>query len=144
VLTLEGWHSSYSLHGIWTCPDSFTLVCTYLSCVGHIYRKPLEQCNIHCFTQQNHFKEWLHNIDTFESHHCLLECKVVFLKPWGFGICEMFPNCGSHESQSLTVFRKTTLRCLHTWLLLNGSVMCKNGELVVGIGWFRMWVQGAV
>jgi hypothetical protein len=32
--------------------------------------------------------------------------KVVFLKPWGFEICEILPSCGFHESQSLTILGK--------------------------------------
>jgi hypothetical protein len=39
----------------------------------------------------------------------ILGVKVVFLKPWGFGICGIHNLETSHESQSLTVLSKTTL-----------------------------------
>jgi hypothetical protein len=52
-------------------------------------------------------------ITTFENPGHLSKqatLKVVFLKPHGFRICEMFPSCGSHESQSLTALREPPLR----------------------------------
>jgi hypothetical protein len=32
--------------------------------------------------------------------------KVVFLKPWGFGLCGIHDRVISHDSQSLTVLGK--------------------------------------
>jgi hypothetical protein len=47
-----------------------------------------------------------HILDTDSTPEMGSFTKVVFLKLWGFGICEMLLCCVSHESQSLTVLGK--------------------------------------